>query len=317
MISLLVSCNNDLLDHSSEPIHKYSQTEVFSIKIDSINNLYSSLNNSDSTRASWLSHAKDYAIAAPADAVGGFIGSKLGSWVGASIGVACSNPAIAAIGYLGGRKLGCVAGAAAASISVAWAIDNFGKKTRASDGLVLNEQYTVAISNSHNLSDGELHNLIVSKLLKDIDKYVISDGELNYYQLISDALAIENEIRPSEEYTKEYIDAWVPKVVEQTKRIVYSSPSLIEGDANTFLNKVYDKLIPEISVSKEEFDKANILNEKTLSTYRYLDKNSILNYSKDIDRVIEDSEFDGELKEELKSSNNIMLNSTLIWREVN
>lgn len=69
-------------------------------------------------------------------------------------------------------------------------------------------------------------------------------------------------------------------------------------------------------MTKVEFDNANILNKKTLSTYMVLDKKNIVNYSNAIDKAIDNSDFNNELKIELKSSNSVLLNSTLIWREV-
>lgn len=47
-----------------------------------------------------------------------------------------------------------------------------------------------------------------------------------------------------------------------------------------------------------------------------LDDSNIVDYSKDLDKVIDNSNFNPELKSDLKSSNSILLNSTLIWREV-
>ena len=313
----MISCSKDLpIDQSSDLMSQNSQIEVLRIKIDSINASYTNLNSSWQTRKPLVEYSKEYAFTSAADAVGGVLGSKIGSWAGASVGVATSNPVIGALGYLAGRKLGSAAGAAVASIATAWAIDNWCKKTRATSRLVLNEEYTVTVGNPDNITDGELHNLILFRLLKDFDRYVSSSGELLYELLMKDAIALENEYCPTKDYTDEYISTWLPKAVEQTKRIVYSSPALLDDNTSRFLNNVYDQLIPEISMSKEEFNNANILNETTLSTYRSLDNIYILNYSKDIDQVIDDSKFNSELKEELKSSNSIILNSTLIWREV-
>lgn len=260
-------------------------------------------------------YVSDYLVETAADAVGGYIGSKLFSWVGISIGAACGNPVVAVGGYLVGGKVGKAAGAAAASIGTAWAIDCFSRSSTPHN-LVLNENYVVPINDSNNLSDGELHNLIVARLLKNIDNYVTIDGNLNYERLLEDAFTYEKELCPDEEYTDEFKALWLPKAMEQTERIVKSSSLLIDMDSNEFLDDVYNNLIPEIQITKVEFDNANILISKTLSTYMILDDNNILNYSKDVDKVIDNSNLNPELKSDLKSSNSILLNSTLIWREV-
>ncbi len=313
MLSLLVSCNNTL---DIEPDYK-SKTEesdmtTFFLKIDSINDKYSALTDVYMSRG----YCSDYAVTTAADAVGSFVGKKLFSWVGVSIGAACGNPAVSVGGYLVGRKVGDYAGSAVASIGAAWVVNNWFNRSSSTNILVLNEDYVVSINDPNNLSDGELHNLILSKLLKNIDKYVIDDGSLNYPLLVEDALAFEKEFCPEEEYTDEFKDLWLPKAIEQTKRIVNSSSLLINCDNNAFLDDVYLNLIPEIQMTKVEFDNANILNKKTLSTYMVLDKKNIVNYSNAIDKAIDNSDFNNELKIELKSSNSVLLNSTLIWREV-
>ena len=311
MIPFLVSCSNDLdVVPNNETTTEVQEMTSFYLKIDSINEKYSTLNEVHTSRG----YCSNYAVDAAADAVGGFIGRKLFSWVGASIGAACGNPAIAVGGYLVGGKVGSAAGSAAASIGSAWVRDHFSRSS--SHNLVLNENYVVPVNDPNNLSDGELHNLIVAKLLKNIDKYVTRDGNLNYERLLEDALAYEKELCPEEEYTDEFKALWLPKTVDQTKRIVNSSSLLISNSSDDFLDDVYNNLIPEIQITKVEFDNANILNKKTLSTYMVLDDSNIVDYSKDIDKVIENSNFNPELKSDLKSSNSILLNSTLIWREV-
>lgn len=313
MIPLLVSCSNDLdVVPDNETTTEAQEMTSFYLKIDSINEKYSTLNEAVASRG----YCTNYSIDAAADAVGGFLCKKLFSWVGAAIGAACGNPAIAVGGYLAGGAIGSAAGSAAASIGSAWARDHWGSRSASQHRLALNENYVVPINDPNNLSDGELHNLILSKLLKNIDKYVTIDENLNYDLLVEDALMYEKELCPEEEYTDEFKALWLPKTVEQTKRIVNSSSLLINNGSNDFLDDVYNNLIPEIQMSKVEFDNANVLSKKTLSTYIGLDNSYISDYSKDIDMVIDNSNFNTELKSDLKSSNSILLNSTLIWREV-
>ena len=180
----------------------------------------------------------------------------------------------------------------------------------------LNENYVVAINNPDNLSDGELHNIIVAKLLKNINKYVSTDGNLNFKLLLEDAIEYEKELYPEGDYTVEFKNIWLPKAVEQTTRIVNSSALLFNANNDEFLEDVYAHLIPEIKISKVEFDNANILIKKSCSTYMMLDEENIKKYSTDIDNVIDNTTFNQELKSDLKSSNNVLMNSTLIWKEV-
>lgn len=308
----LISCNKeDAAFDNYAQIPESQNVESFCAKIDSLNNAYSEMLNDNATRG----YVSDYAITSSADAVGAFVGAKLFSWAGSAIGAACANPALACGGYFIGKKIGRAAGSAAASIGAAWLIDKFGTRSTINTSLVLNEDYVVSIEDPNNLTEGELHNLILAELLKNIDKYVMPDGSLNYELLLSDAYMFENQFAPFEEYPG-YKELWLPKAIEQTRRIVDASVTLESNNSALFLDEVYNGLIPELQITKEEFENANILNEKVLSTYTMLDNVTLKEFSKDIDDVIESSNLNDELKDELKVSNSVMTNSTLIWREV-
>lgn len=308
----LVSCSkeqtfDDMIPQAGDNI----VMEAFTAKIDSLNNYYLEINNTNQTRG----YVSDYTIGAAADAVGAFVGGKIFSWLGMACGVVCSNPVVAYGGYFVGRRVGRAAGSAAASIGAAWVIDKFGTRTTTNSTLVLNENYVVLVNDPNNLTDGELHNLILAELLKNINKYILSDGCLNYDLLLDDAYMFENQFAPIENFTS-YKEQWIPLAVEQTKRIVNTSELLKYNSRDEFLNGVYNSLIPELQISKDEFDDANLLNEKVLSTYMVLDDVTLVEFSKEIDDVIESSELDVELKSELKVSNSVLTNSSLIWREV-
>ena len=312
-LSMLASCGNDLMVENIDTDQKLENSDVteFNLKIDSLTNVYSEMSNVNATRG----YVSDYVVQTSADAVGKFVGSKVFSWAGSAIGAACGNPVIAIGGYLVGRKYGGAATGAAASIGTAWLMDRW--KTRATQipGLKLNENYVVYVKDSKNPSDGELHNLIVSRLLKNIDKYRTSDGSLNFDLLLEDAYKYENEFAPFE-YHAEFKSLCMPKSIEETKRIVNAAMRADKNDNETFLEEVFYTLIPEIQVSKDEFEMVNVINKKAISTYMALDNDDVTKFSEDIDSLIETSNLDNYLKAELKSSNSILANSTLIWREV-
>ena len=308
----LVSCNKEQTHDDMIPqVEDNKEMEAFTAKIDSLNSYYLEMNNANRTRG----YVADYAIGASADAAGALVCGKIFSWVGMAIGAASGNPVIGYVGYFAGKKAGRAAGAAAASIGAAWVMDNFGTRTVSNHTLALNENYVVPIDDPDNLTDGELHNLILAELLKNFSKYVLSDGTLNYALLLEDAYMFENQFAPIENYAI-YKAQWLPLAVEQTMRIVRASKLLEYNCGDVFLNEVYNTLIPEVQISKEEFDNANLLNETVLSTYMILDDTTLVEFSNEIDSAIESSELDVELKSELKVSNSVLTNSSLIWREV-
>lgn len=309
----LVSCNKEqTIDDNNPQVQDNMEMEAFTARIDRLNSYYLEMNNTNLTKG----YVTDHAICASADAVGAYIGRKIFSWVGTAIGAACGNPVVAYAGYFIGRRVGSAAGSAAASIGAAWVMDRFVTCCAMSNStLELNENYVISINDPNNLTDGELHNLILVELLKNINKYVLSDGSLNYHLLVNDAYMYENQFSPIENFAI-YKEQWIPLAVEQTKRIVNASELLVYNNSDVFLNVVYNTLIPEVQISKEEFDNANLLNEKVLSTYIMLDDATLVEFSKEIDSVIESSELNIELKNELKVSNSVLTNSSLIWREV-
>lgn len=117
LIPLFVSCSNEnLVVTCEEPVTVDLDMISLSIQIDSINDKYAKLKDACSNRG----YVSDYAIQTAADVVGGYVGKKIFSWAGASIGAACGNPAIAACGYLAGRQIGKAACSAVASMGAAW-----------------------------------------------------------------------------------------------------------------------------------------------------------------------------------------------------
>lgn len=311
-IFTLVSCNKEQINNDTATILKNNQEVIeFCTQIDSLNTYYSSLCNINSTRG----YIFDYKVGSCADSVGKYIGGKICSWIGGAIGVACGNPAITYGGIVLGKHFGSYAGSAVASIGAAWLIKNCISRADTTPSLVLAPNYIVPIEDYNNLTDGELHNIILMELLNNIDKYILSDGSLDYELLLDDAYIIENKYAPIENFDL-YKEYWKPLVLEQTKRIVNESILLDNVSSDAFLDGVYSSLIPELQITREEFDNANLLNEKVLSTYIILDDATLVEFSKKIDYVIETSELDTELKSELKISNSVLTNSSLIWREV-
>lgn len=310
IIILTSCCENQDLKNYNIAVKNDASIEALNLKIDSVNAIFSNRIKRNGTRG----YVSSYYLGVGADAVGGFIGGKIFSWAGSAIGAACGNPIVAVGGYLAGRKFGKSAGSAVASIGAAMLIDRYSTRSTSATPPKLSESYTVKVENPDSITDGELHNLIVAELLNNIDKYIMYNGDINYELMLEDAYDIENRITPYEFYG-EYKSVCMKNTVEQTKKIINLS-TLLTKDNGDFLDKVYENLIPELQISKTEFENANLLNRKILNTYIELDSISVTEFSKSIDNIIDSSSLNNSLKSELKSSNNIMKNSTMIWSEV-
>lgn len=308
----LISCNKEQINSITDAPVKNSQEVIeFCTRIDSLNYYYSSMTLLDTRKGYISSHLRSSC----ADAVGRYIGGKICGWVGGAIGTVFGNPVAVYAGIVSGKHFGGAAGSAVASIGAEWLMDRFVSRSDLNPSLVLEPNYVATIKDSNNLTDGELHNLILVELLNNINKYVLSDGNLNYDLLLDDALIIENKYAPIEDFEL-YKEYWKPLAVEQTKRIVNQTPLLISAGNEAFLESVYYSLIPELQITKEEFDNANLLSEKVLSTYILLDDVTLVEFSNDVDTAIETSELDSSLKSDLKVSNSVLTSSVIIWREV-
>lgn len=306
------SCNNNsTIDECAVPDVTILEMDAFCTKIDSLNNVYSEEIGVDPTRAL----VPEFFLGQAADAVGQYVGGKIFGWAGSAIGLAMGSPITVAFGYFAGKKYGGAACSAAASLAAAWVIQRYNTRATNEVSLVLDPNYKVPIEDPYNLSDGELHNLILAKLLKNIEKYVTQNGELNYELLLSDAYEIENEYTPFEKHDS-FKKISMPKAIEQTQKIANSSKLLESGNIQLFLDDVYDHMTPEIKSSKTEFNNANILNSKVLTTYIVLDDNIALDFEKEVDDIIDSSKFNTALKAELKCSNSVLKNSAAIWKEV-
>ena len=260
-LAVLVSCDNERL--VQDDVRKETSNEElvdFCAKLDSLNSVYSETNT---TRGL----VSDYVVSTVADNVGKYVGGRIFSWAGSAIGAASGNPVVAVGGYLIGRKFGGSACSAVASIGAAWLWSH--RKTRATvnTSLVLDPNYVVPIENPDSLTDGELHNLILAEFLKNLDKYIMADGNLDYALMLEDAYKYENEVAPFKGYAT-YKSVCKPKALEQIRRVVSSSEFLTESDNKEYLNDVYERMIPEIKMPRKEFDEANVLNEKVTSTYK-------------------------------------------------
>lgn len=263
------------------------------------------------------------------DEMGSVVGGFVGKWVGSAIGSATGNPVFTVAGYVGGRYVGRKAGSVAASTAFAMALSkchltvpnpNINKdeyvyyNPNAFKRLTLNDIDTT--KNKANYTDGEIHNIIMVKLVKNYDKYINPDNTLNYNLLISDALKYEQEIVNDPNYDM-YYPIVKDKLTEQTKRIINASLNLdLENDYDAYYDRVYNTLIPEIKISREEFNYATSISKNVSNTYFYLNTENTIKLSNEIDNVIDSSKLNDETKLELKNSNSILKSSSMLWKQL-
>lgn len=142
-------------------------------------------------------------LTAAADRAGGMLGSWIGGHIGAGLGVVTANPVVGVVGYLGGRKIGSVAGFAAASYLADIVLNNqsdYNSDPNCSfylslyDALYNQVSMEVDIPNESNYSVGEVHNMILAKLSTNGKTYRNEDGSFNTDELYNDAVQLETQI---------------------------------------------------------------------------------------------------------------------------
>lgn len=310
-VAFLASCNS--VEESVEDNYLTSNdvelAKVYN-RIDSISEVYT--NENAETRGMWK---LDSQVTRMADNAGRIAGRYAGKYIGGAIGSASANLLGTVAGYVVGRELGGIVGSVAASYAAHKYISTH---TR---GIVMVPSYKniTMIDKKVDLDSitiGDLHNLMVMDLLNNGDKYTKKDGSLDYSLLFEDCVVIAGKygIDVSD---KAYLGSIKPTVMSQTKAITLKA---FDCEANNqtplqFYNKTYLELKGICDISKEDYNMAVNLDEKLSDTYLKLDKDNLKKCELEINKTIYNSDLNDETKRELQSSNSIVANSTLLWRE--
>lgn len=284
-------------------------------QIDSINAVYAS--KATKTRKD-KGYFGGWAREAIADHIGGIAGGWIGRSAGAALGGATGNPFGAIGGYLIGRKLGYLAGSAAASYA-AYRIFNHYEKY---DGRVnLPDSVSFLIDPSDTTSYGSMHNIILAKLLKNDGKYLNSEGTVDIDLLLDDCINYAKSYSPDQSESEiDSINSQREALKEQISIALEGIKDIKPQEASSVYSvyeRAYKKLNKNHHMEKEIFDQQARMDYILGPTYNALDEENIPQFKLDIDKVITNSNLESTTKEKLLDSNSLIPSSILLWRKVN
>lgn len=322
---LIVTGCSDVDGVETGSINKISNKEYFQFLnvVDSITIKYQHSITDQQRNKNILTYAVNSKFEKLADAggsvVGGWVGKHLGTMAGASLG----NPVTVAVGYAGGRWLGRKIGGVLASYAydavkgyAAWKLASYFYKAPACQVKSDSLQYYIPSRDIVSSSDslGYIHNMIMDSLCMQNEKYYSESG-IDYILIYNDCLG----------YLKNYGNYDETVVNDTTFRntvINYAkdiAELAISADNNeityeTFCDKTIEKQ-QEYGLSKEV---TSIFRDYTVKISETCDKLSVeqqRKYADELYYAIDNSELSEMQKEEISSSTNMVINSSLFWTQ--
>ena len=274
----------------------------FLLSLDSLNYRYGVYDDSSRGFFQWGS---EQMVCAVADAAGKRVGSWLGSQLGASLGVVTGNPVVGAVGYLGGRKYGGIAGCVAASYAASVA---FEKIAMTSESVA---QYCdVKIDTS--MSVGMVHNVILSNLIKLDKSYVLDDGSLSFSELYNDIVMIEQKLLIEDELS---LDAEFKSRMLSFCELSFSSARcavLSNESEEEYVNRISGNL-RELKFPEKEICSFLEIRDKLSAGTKQLDDDVTVSYEKDFEKIVDNSSI--REKKATKDVGSVVINSAKFWRE--
>lgn len=321
MLCFFVACSNEDECGYSEKISCSLNNENYDLlkkKVDSISNYYLQNSGSIQTRKNILEYVRDKKIQNLADNAGRVVGGYIGKNVGVVIGSA-GTPLGGIMGYVVGKGLGQFFGSITASF-VAYRIIEKYFSYRANlpsrDSSVF--YYLPDSCYENNDSIGYYHNLVMYELVKNGDKYDLDDGNFNYNMIYDDCLSYLLQYGAFDNCKKDFFIA----CRADFKYDIISYVKITSGLSDDFIRGKIDELTYQ-SRFIESIDDYNLTDEERLAFCDYamqlseicsqLSYEANIQYAEDLNHEISHSNISDELKNELRSTTNMIVNSSIFY----
>lgn len=290
-------------------------------KVDSISNYYLSNHALARTRANGdlMQYYDDGDLVSSSDDAGRVVGKCIGKYFGAYVG-GLSSPIGGILGSIIGRRVGAFAGGVSASF-VTFLLIN--KKYNQSNRLNISAQandtvayYLPDSGNEFNDSIGYYHNLVMYKLVANGDKYVLENKDFDYNLIYNDCIAYLNEYGVFDNCQEEMVVAsrWDFKdaVISYVKNTSNISRNFVEGKITKveFRTQLM-RCVDNYGLTDEERLAISDYAVKLSETCSQLSYEANVQYADDLNYMISNSDISDELKSELRSTTNMIVNSTV------
>ncbi len=309
-LTLTIGCSTEDFPFNSQPEHSKNalsyNVEFQNIlhEIDSINVLYD--------KPSRGSFKNGFSVTV-ADNLGALCGKGIGRWVGGAIGSLAGNPFTTAAGAIIGSKVGPYVVSAVAS-GIANALTS---EVRSEQNKSLSVNYSFAFSdnlNSQMDSIGYYHNLCMVQIQKNHSKYT-TKGVVDTHMIYDDIVAYYKSIG---------IYDPILENIEVKNFIVTELTNMGKSSTQCYLGKISENKLIEIhteylkskvGLTDEEITIHKDFGTKIALQCSRLEVKEIQNYAKDVNKVIETSKLNKELKTELATNAQFIVNSSLCWQQ--
>ena len=317
LLAFFVSCSNDSKELiSNDECLETTYQENYSLllgEVDKLNDEFGYCN----TRGVGTDIVKR-----TADLAGSQLGAWVGSELGAGLGVLTANPVVGVVGYLGGRKVGGVAGFVVASyiagklcetIKGSCDLDETGISFYGDmyDGYSTGVIYTRSDEDPSVYSVGDIHNMILAKLVHNNKAYTDKDGHLQIEEMYDDAVQLEMAILDDtlslNTVYRNYFIAFC-KDVESATRDLYANGICVEEYNARLFQSLMNKGVPAADVQELE----ELTNKLLAPTV--LDREQTFEYERAFEDIVRTSSLPDNKKEDFILSGSVAIMSTDFWK---
>lgn len=244
-----------------------------------------------------------------ADAAGFAAGKRIGAWAGSAIGSA-AGPWGAVAGHLVGRKVGPYICTSLASGAAGWLCSKL--STRATIDIDKEFEFVSIISDEDSI--GYYHNQMMVKIGNNRSRYIGQLGSVNYELMYNDIVTYCQEIG---HYDPSLENPLIKSgIINQIRQLCEISKKYEMNPTNkNFVKEQCEFLKSNCNVSDLEVKLYKDFNVPLYEKCSELSDKHILNYSRELNRIIEQSDVSDSIKESLKKSADLTINSSLCWRK--
>ena len=325
-LCFFVACSNEDECGYYEKISCSLNNENYDLlkkKVDSISNYYLQNHALPQTRKGIVQYYAGKKVQSLADDAGRVVGGCIGKNVGALIG-GIGSPVGSILGCFIGNKAGRFIGSMTASYAAYLIVAEIFNRCNSSTYSTSNSAVLYYLPDScsgFNDSIGYYHNFVMHELVRSGDKYVLENGKINYNLIYDDCLKYLVRYGAFEGCKDELLVAYRPDFKHDVVSYVQTTSDLSRNYSEGRISEstYQSRLIGSM-------DNYNLTDEERLAFSDYavelaetclqLSYEANVMYADDLNHMISNSGVSEELKSELRSTTNMVVNSSIFCQMV-